>query len=67
MQFYCQNTIQPKKDTKFSSHVEKWSRYPNRRYNIFFLFLHKAFLHQQTFRTCTNAFPNEFTVRSYEY
>ena len=24
------------------------------------------FLHQQ-FRTCANAFPNEFTVRSYEY
>jgi hypothetical protein len=26
MQFYCQNTIQPKKDTKLCLHVEKWSR-----------------------------------------
>ena len=26
MQFYCQNTIQPKKDTKLCLRVEKWSR-----------------------------------------
>ena len=65
------------------------------RYNIFFLFLHKAcwillfvsfsyrirqwfcsstirfvpcaFFINKQFRTCANAFPNEFTVRSYEY
>ena len=61
------------------------------RYNIFFLFLHKAessflcrfrqcfiqfhdliqcamcFFVNNQFRTCANAFPNEFTVRSYEY
>ena len=27
MQFYCQNMIQLKKDTKICLHVEKWSRY----------------------------------------
>jgi hypothetical protein len=65
------------------------------RYNIFFLFLHKAcwillfvsfsyrirqcfcfstirfvpcvFFINKQFHTCANAFPNEFTVRSYEY
>jgi hypothetical protein len=26
MQFYCQNTIRPKKDTKLCLRVEKWSR-----------------------------------------
>jgi hypothetical protein len=25
MQFYCQNTIRPKKDTKLCLRVEKWS------------------------------------------
>ena len=38
MQFYCQNTIRPKQDTKLCLRVEKWSR---SIYHIF-LFLHKA-------------------------
>ena len=33
MQFYCQNTIRPKRDTKLCLRVEKWSR----SYSIFFL------------------------------
>ena len=35
MQFYCQNTIRPKKDTTLCLRVEKWSRSVG-RYNIFF-------------------------------
>ena len=31
-----------------------------------FLFEHVFFINKQ-FRTCANVFPNEFTVRSYEY
>ena len=27
MQFYCQNTIRPKKDTKLCLRVEKWSSF----------------------------------------
>ena len=92
MQFYCQNTIQPKKDTKRVYVLKNGVG----RCNIFFLFLHKAcwillfvsfsyrirqcvcsstirivpcaFFINKQFRTCANAFPNEFmTVRSYEY
>jgi hypothetical protein len=33
----------------------------------FFNFYTKLFFINKQFRTCTNAFPNEFTVRSYEY
>jgi hypothetical protein len=91
MRFYGQNTIRPKKDTKL------WYVLKNGvgRYNIFFLFLHKAcwillfvsflyrirqcvcsstvrfvpcaFFINKQFCTCANAFPNEFTVRSYVY
>jgi hypothetical protein len=91
-ELYCQNTIQPKKDTKLCLRVEKWSRSVQ---HLFFLFLHKAcwillfvsfsyrirqcfrsstirfvpcaFFINKQFRTCANVFPNEFTVRSYEY
>ena len=38
MQFYCQNTIRPKKDTKWCLRVEKWSR----SVEHLFLFLCKA-------------------------
>ena len=91
MQFYCQNRIRPKKDTKLCLLLKNGVG----RYNIFFNFYTKlaesscfgsfsyrihqcvcsstiwfvpcAFFINKQFRTCANAFPNEFTVRSYEY
>jgi hypothetical protein len=86
MQFYCQNTILPKKDSKLCLRVEKWSRSVKHLFFYFYtkpaessnlcrfciesvnVFVLPRFdLCFQTFRTCANAFPNEFTVRSYEY
>ena len=96
MQFYCQNTIRPKKDTKlYRMYVLKNGV---GRYNILFNFytklaessffvsfscrirqcfglvlprfglchVHLFFINKQIY-TCPNAFPNELTVRSYEY
>ena len=37
MQFYCQNTIRPKKDTKLCLRVQKW-------YNIFFFIFTQSLL-----------------------
>ena len=92
MQFYCQITIRPKKDTKLCLRVEKWSKSVQHLFLIFTqsllnppfcvvfvqnpsMFLYNstiqfvpcAFFINKQFHTCTNAFPNEFTVRSYEY
>ena len=36
-------------------------------FNSTIRFVQCAFFINKQFRTCTNAFPNEFTVRSYEY
>jgi hypothetical protein len=36
-------------------------------FNSTIRFVPCAFFINKQFRTCTNAFPNEFTVRSYEY
>ena len=35
MQFYCQNTIRPKKDTKVCLRVEKWSRWVQHLFLVF--------------------------------
>ena len=75
MQFYCQNTIRPKKDTNVCLRVEKWSRSVG---HLFFIFMQSLcrfrvesvnvfvcamciFFNKQ-FRICANALPNEFTV-----
>ena len=92
MQFYCQNTIRPKKKILNYAYVLKNGV---DRYSIFFLILTQSwillfvsfshrirqcfiqfhdsiqctmcFFVNNQFRTCANAFQNEFTVRSYEY
>ena len=61
MQFYCQNTIRPKKNTKLCLLVEKCVCSSTIR------FVPCAFFINKQFRTCAIAFPNEFTVRLYEY
>ena len=87
MQFYCQNTIRPKKILNYDNVLKNGVS----RYNIFFVIFtqillfvsfscricqcfcsstirfEQIFFINKQFGTCANAFPNEFTVRSYEY
>ena len=69
MQFYCQNTFRPKKDTKLCLRVVVSCSYRIRQCfrSSTIRFVPCAFFINKQFRTCANAFPNEFTVRSYEY
>ena len=71
MQFYCQNTIQPKKDTKWCLNIffNFYTKLAESSFLCHFrvesvnvLVCAMCFFFNKQFRTCANALPNEVTV-----